>query len=982
LIRRVLVVAPDLGELTSFANALAELGARGCHVHLAVEHDPPPGVDISVFAGRFRRLTVGPAPGVGSAAVLGLTIRAVLDCWRFLSSKTGPDRAAYERALAQTPSLAAGIARNGVLRSRLVRPLAARILAAIEPLLPPSSEVADFLRAFNPELLVVTPLFAVGSTAPDYLRAARALRIATFGMPTRWDDLTMGAMLHVVPDCIALWNRDERRRAIEQAGVQARRTAVIGVPLPLDILGPIKTTRETFCARHGMDAAKSIVLFAPHGEEARRLDSFSTWIASVRSNPDRRVRESQVLVHWPPPGSVRQREHPDIQGAVVVPRADSDSTWYRFDVAEAVHHADAVVTTDMTLVLEAATRARRVLALLWPHGGDAELSRFCADSDLRGEWLLPAGNVHDHLTQLARVLDVGISVEHGIAIRSRLRPHGPDLSPGFLMAARLFQEVVDRRADAPRPRAWRLRRALLAPIAAIAAWCASGLPVRRVPGARARILVAVPGAEALFLHQPLLRALVERGHRVQVLFTARRSQTADVYARIRCDVPGLSPVGVLTPLEGLWGSIARGLLGISAFAAMLEGRQQKPAPRWLARYAFAVLPAGARRGAWLARIGRETPRRLRRVVSFLDRGVAPSRLAREWLQREKPDVVLVLPEPDLVSGFDSAESQADLVRAASALGIQAVAIATSADAHVHATMLHPGPSHVLVWNDEQKRAVSRVSRLTSDRVLVTGAALLDGGLDQSCLVDAAEFRRMLGLPPEGPFALFVGSPGPLNDPDAEIELVRRWVENLRRHDDPALRGLAVLVRPAASRAGRWQHVDLSHLGGVVLGPQSYDRAGELNMVLLAESVRYAAVTVGIDGLSLLLAAALDRPAVAVTSTKTDVTPSSAVPLDFLWNGAGSTVRYAASTAELTAHVRASLGASSTSAAPATSIASLVRPRQDRRPSEITADHIEELARHGGRRQRSRTSILALAIRVPLILSAAVVAALAWFERPK
>jgi hypothetical protein len=53
----------------------------------------------------------------------------------------------------------------------------------------------DFISAFNPELLVVTSLFSRGSTAPDYLRAAQLLKVATFGMPLRWDDLTHGAKL-------------------------------------------------------------------------------------------------------------------------------------------------------------------------------------------------------------------------------------------------------------------------------------------------------------------------------------------------------------------------------------------------------------------------------------------------------------------------------------------------------------------------------------------------------------------------------------------------------------------------------------------------------------------------------------------------------------------------------------------------------------------------------------------------------------------
>jgi hypothetical protein len=937
LIRRVLVVTPHLGELTTFANALAELGARGCHVHIAVEEDPPPGVDVSVFAGRFRRLTVGPAPRVAPSTVLGRTIRAAIDNRRDGS---------------------------------------AAALTAIDRLLPPSAAVVDFISAFNPELLVVTSLFSRGSTAPDYLRAAQLLKVATFGMPLRWDDLTHGAKLHVVPDCVALWNREDRRKAIDECGVQARRTAVIGVPLPLDILGTIKTTREKFCERHALDPERAVVLFAPHGSDDERRASLSAWAAGLRSSSDRRVREAQVLVHWPPPGGVRQRKHPDIADAVVVPREDSDATWYRFDVAEALHHADAVVVTDMTLVLEAATRTRPVLPLLWR--GDAELSRFCAESPLRGEWLLPSASADEHIAQLTRVLAVGLTSEGRIAIRYRVRPHGPDLSPGFLMAARLFQEIVDRRADAPRARALSLRRVLLRPVTGLAAW---HLAARPMPGAAddcGRILVGVPSAEALHLHQPMLRLLAERGHRLRILFTARRSQAADVYARIRCDIPGVSTVGTLIPADGFWAAMARGLLGVSAFAGIIDTRQVKPPPRWHARYAFMVLPPGMRRVvARLTRMGTGAPSRLRRLAARLDRAIAPSRAALDWIQRERPDAVVVLPEADFVSAFDSAESQADLIRATSALGVPTIAVATSGDAQVQSAMLQPGPSHAFVWNESLKKMTAGIVR--DDHLVTTGAALFDRALDEPPVLEAAEFRQTMDLPADRPFAVYVGSPGLIIDADAEIALVRDWVKQLRQHDDPVLRELAVLVRPSPARASRWQSVDLSKLGDVVIRPHSYDRAGELNMVLLAESIRYAAVTVGGDGHALTLAAALGRPAVVVTGADGGAKSSSGHPLAFLWNGAAATVGCAATADELTKQVRAVLNRGPR---PAPCYTSLVRPIEGRSPSHVAARHVASIAQLGGRRARPRLSLGRWVMRVPLLLGAAAVAVLAPFERSK
>jgi hypothetical protein len=974
--QRVLVVAPHLGALTPLANQLEELGARGNHVHIAVEGEPPPGVDVQVFAGKFRRVTISSAPLPASSAVLGSTARAVLDCWRFL-----PDRedggSAYRRALEQAPTLAARLAGNAFLRSDAVRPLAVWLLTRLDRALPPPAAIVRFLKALRPDLLVAVPLFTIGSSAADYLRAARALGIATFGVPLRWDDLTHGAALHAQPDCLALWNRDDRNRVIKDFGVPARRTVVTGVPLPLDATGTMTMTRAELCGRYGLDPGRPLVVFAPHCSDANRLELYTSWMRVVRCSDNARLRSAQIIVYWPPPGHLRQRER-GIDDAVVVPRVGTPPNAYRLEISEVLHHADAIVATDMTLVLEAAARAVPLIALLWPDGGDRDLERFCVAQGGTRDWPCAARSLDDHCAQLAHVLAGGVAPAQRNAVLARVRPHGPSLTPGFLSAARLFREVIDRRAAPTPARYWSLRRGLYALPGALAAWRSATLPARREPGRHAHVLIAVPGNETLQLHLRLLQTLVERGHRVRLVFTARRSRTADYYTRVKTDVPGIESAGVLMPPDGFWARIAAGLLGLSAFAAQLDGRQQRPSPRWLVRYASVVLPPGARRLAWLARNGEGTPARLRRLVASLDRAIAPSRAARDLLLREKPDVVVMLPEPDLVSGFDSAESQADLLRGSTSLGIHAVAIATAADSHLHATMLQPGPAQVFVWNDAQKAEVVQALRIAADRVVVSGAVLLEHALGDPPVVGADQFREMLGLPPR-PFALYVGSPGPVIDVDGELDLVRRWIRALRSDTRLALRTLPVLLRPPANRIGRWQTLDFSADDGVVMCPRDYDRTGELNMVLMSESVRYAAVTVGCDGHALTLAAMLGRPGVAMTPM-TAGSAASSVPLDWIWTSAGTTVRPADTIEALNAHVLASLETPPT-AAPGALLAQ-VRPGGGHRPTLTAADAIERAARQSPRYQRSRTSWRGVLSRAPLLMGAGLIAMVARLEPSK
>ena len=845
LVKRTLVVAPHLGALEACASALTELTARRGRVHVAVHDEPPPGANVAAFSGKFRRLTFGTAPALDRWSDLNTTIRGALDCVRWLDPSSA-DVAAYRRALATAPPLAARLAQHWMIRTGIVRPLAVRTLRAIEHTLPPPPSIVEFLKAFQPDLLVVVPMFGIGSIAPDYLHAANALEIPTIGLPTRWDDLTSGALPHVLPDCVAVWNREQRRYAVDVLGIPVRRTAVVGGCLPLDSAGVISTSREEFCARHALDPSRAIVVLATdHATADRHPDRLRQWVEALGSSADARVRDASIVVYAPPPSGVEQRE--DTQaGRMLVPRSQIDPQRYVAEIAETLEHADVIVATDMTAVLEAAARAKPLVALLWPAEGNQALARFCADANPRTGWPLVARDLEQLRLSVETVMRDGLDVAGRAAIRMLVRPHGPDLKPGFMLWARLFHEVVDRRAASRSVSRWmRWLRVSLGPVATLAARRAAALPARREHPDFARVAIGVPSASSLFLHQPLLRTLAERGHQLRIVFTARTGQLEESYARIRCDLPGVVTAGLVPPPQDTWGNISRGLHAMSAYATMLDRRKPGQVPAWLVKLALSIVPPGARALARLARQGIIAAPRLRRLIARLDPAIPPSSEAREILRQLKPDTVLILPDSDILTAHESGASQADLIRASASFGIPVVTIGAAPDGQLHPASLQAGPSLVCVRSEEERRSVIRDLALADDRVIATGPAFLDRTLHDPPLVDAAEFRAMLGLPAGRPFAFFCGSVGVLSEPGREVALVRRWVAALRASRDPQLRELAVLIRPSV-RTPRWRTLEFSGADNVVVCPRAYERSGELDAVLLSESVRYAAVTVGID----------------------------------------------------------------------------------------------------------------------------------------
>jgi hypothetical protein len=155
----------------------------------------------------------------------------------------------------------------------------------------------------------------------------------------------------------------------------------------------------------------------------------------------------------------------------------------------------------------------------------------------------------------------------------------------------------------------------------------------------------------------------------------------------------------------------------------------------------------------------------------------------------------------------------------------------------------------------------------------------------------------------------------------------------------------------------------------VFCPRRYEASGELDLVLLGESVRYAAVVIGIDALALSMAAAIGKPAIAVS--RADAGSADETPIEFLWKTPGSSVAYAKSLDDLNRQLRSSLTAPVAGAANpfATTLAPVLNGR---RASDVAADAIERLGRQTRRRTHASAGFGAVALRVPLLLVAGVV----------
>ena len=210
---------------------------------------------------------------------------------------------------------------------------------------------------------------------------------------------------------------------------------------------------------------------------------------------------------------------------------------------------------------------------------DQELARFC--NEVRaGAWSAMKGSAIFLRSRLrdAPALRHGPSRVGQAAARTIVKPHGPELSPGFLLQARLFMSIAGStgRVSARSPSWVPWVRACRVAARELGRSCALNVcPARRALRRRNDPSIAAPSASSLALHRP--RHLHPRGAWSSAQLWCSRpgaGRMRRAYERIKCDVPNIVNAGVLPVPTGTWGPTShRELVSLSAYPSMLQPRK-------------------------------------------------------------------------------------------------------------------------------------------------------------------------------------------------------------------------------------------------------------------------------------------------------------------------------------------------------------------------------------------------------------------------
>jgi hypothetical protein len=351
-----------------------------------------------------------------------------------------------------------------------------QVLRGVYNSIPPCWSLKRFIKSFEPDVLLVTPLVFQGSLQSEYLRVARALTIPTGYCVASWDNLTTKGVIRGNPDRVLLWNEIQKQEAISLHEIAPEKIVVTGAQYFDDWFVRVPSrTREEFCKVVGLPAERPILLYmcSSNFMAPNEAQFVLRWLAAIRGCGIPGIAAAGILIR-PYPKAVEQWQGLDLTqyGDVVVwPRngefASTDTGKMNF--YDSVYHSLAVIGINTTAMIESAIIGRCVLTVLAPELNESQSNTIHFNYMRReyGGFLYLARDLEEHLRQLQEISGNDDQIKEEVArfVRSFVRPHGTD----YACVPILAQAIEDLAHMVPATRRFSLsrmtRRCLLYPLA-------------------------------------------------------------------------------------------------------------------------------------------------------------------------------------------------------------------------------------------------------------------------------------------------------------------------------------------------------------------------------------------------------------------------------------------------------------------------------------------------------------------------------------
>jgi CDP-glycerol glycerophosphotransferase (TagB/SpsB family)/putative heme iron utilization protein len=648
-----------------------------------------------------------------------------------------------------------------------------RAFRDIERLLPPERPLDEAVAHLGVDAVLIVTRCVLGGVDPDVIKVARRLGLPSIMLIWSWDNLSSKATLNEHPDRLLVWNEVQAQEAVELHGLPDERVAILGAPNFDRFFDELQ--RNGRPARRATDDATARILYLGSSPKVAPRESaiFEQWLATVRSSSDATVREAHVVVRPHPAAGRRWAAFKPPHGVLLV---EPDAKLEPAKLSRLLLRADVVVALNTSAEIEAAIAGRPVLTFragAEAHGQEGS-AHFHYLLEANGGFVVDAQTLDEHVTRLAAVLRGEYDkegarrfVERFVRPAGLTRPVVPLVASAIVELARTTtsgNESPNGPAPSPPARA--------------------GVRSRERDRA-SRVLVVSPPAVVRSVPD-VVHQLLDAG--VEVIFSGRRVEKLRIPNEILAQ-PRASVFELPLRRTGDAGDSVAVLRAMADLTRFLSGdldhgswARTRAARRLLKLVKHPQYDSLSRKVADV-RLPSKVHSRLTTAFRDVERLLPTPPGLDEAIERLRVDAVVLLTR----CSFGGPEP--DVIKAARKLGLPSIMLVWSWDNLSSKAILNEHPDHLIVWNEVQLAEATQVHGVPRERVLVVGAPNFDRFFTE-CMGAGARPR-----PPANKWAtiLYLGSSSDVTFEEPAI--FAKWIAAVRSSDDPAVRGVYVIVRP-------------------------------------------------------------------------------------------------------------------------------------------------------------------------------------------
>ena len=470
-----------LANLRLYESAIREMACRGHEIHMAFE-DSADGAGwrsaLNTLRVEYPTITCSwLSPPIATFwNGLAMTIRLWADYLRYLCPDYDSEPTRRTRAADLIPPGLVRLTNRPVFQRPANRRRLLAVLRAFEQALPPVQEIEQALRAWHPDVVLITPLIMLGSSQCAVLRTANAFGLRTAFCVTSWDNLSSKALIRDLPQRVLVWNNTQKDEAVRLHGIPPGRVVVTGAQCYDQWFDRQPSRdREAFCQHVGIAPDRPYVLYVCSSpgllsDIQVEVRFVCQWLERLRTSEEPALREATVLIR-PHPSRREQWNDVDLDGFERVQLYGSTprDTTSKNDYFESLYYSRAVVGLNTSAFLEAAIVDRPVHTILLPEYYEYQ------EGTLHFRYLITVGgglletarsyDAHHRLLAASLRRPADTSNERGRFVTAFIRPQGIT-TPATSVFCDAIDEFLAAPAPPPRPTPWRygLLRMMMWPV--------------------------------------------------------------------------------------------------------------------------------------------------------------------------------------------------------------------------------------------------------------------------------------------------------------------------------------------------------------------------------------------------------------------------------------------------------------------------------------------------------------------------------------